>query len=822
MTDEASPVHQVRTRLITPLLDSWRAEILKLIAAMVLVLNIPLTIIDVTTALQTGDVWLLIRSLLGIGGFAVVLFVSWLGFRQRAMLFLLFNYYVATSWLVVTGLVASGRISFFMLIVFAALLLGPWGTLVVWLSSLVTIAVIYGAFMTGLLPLPIGIAAQIGSPRHLVTDWLIYMMMSGAVGGAIVLTISRLQQSLRLAQAAQGDLQHLNTQLEQCVAERTNALRQSEGRYYSIFTNAALAISYASLDGLLLDANPAFRELLGYSLDELQHKRWAAFTHPDDLPAERDLAQQIIAGEIDNYHMDKRFLRKDGQVVWGRLTVSLIRDAAGQPQFVTGMIENITDRKQTEAALRESQQFVERVLAAVPAIVYIYELAEQRNQYTNDALHTLLGYTPEQAWTQGRAFFDLIIHPEDRHLQHEVDRWIGAAADGDIVTSEYRMRHSDSTWRWFSSRNLVLTRDASGVPVQMIGVALDVTERRQMEEALRLRVRQLEALRQTSTEITAELDLSRLLHAMLERAIDLLQAASGQVALYNAEHHDLLILVGTNIAPDLIGTRQPVTTHGTGAVIHTRQPLVIPDYQTWEDRLPHYAQLGAHALLLVPLLAGEQVLGIISIGHHQSDRTFDDTDIEMLTLFAQQATIALQNAYLFAEVQRLATIDPLTGLHNRRSLGNLSRQAYEQAAQYRHPLSVLMLDIDYFKHVNDTFGHVVGDQVLQAVARVCLAELRVVDIVGRYGGEEIMLVLPETDNDRAFQVAEHLRHTLATTPVPTDRGEVYITVSLGGITFHGSEPFSLEYMIDQADQALYAAKHAGRNQVIIWEQNTTG
>jgi diguanylate cyclase (GGDEF)-like protein/PAS domain S-box-containing protein len=348
-------------------------------------------------------------------------------------------------------------------------------------------------------------------------------------------------------------------------------------------------------------------------------------------------------------------------------------------------------------------------------------------------------------------------------------------------------------------------------------ISNDITERKQMEQALSLRLRQSEALRETLNQITGELQLEPLLQTILDRAVDLLSAASGQIAMYDAEQNDLQILACTNLDPALVGTRQPLTSHGTGQVIRTYQPLVISDYQTWDERLATYAKLGAHALLLVPLLAGERVLGIISIGHSDPSRTFNSTDIELLSLFAQQATIAIRNAHQFAEMQHLATTDSLTGLNNRRSFGNLAQRAYEQAVRYNHPLAVLMLDIDHFKRVNDQFGHGAGDHVLRSVAYYCLTSLRAVDVVGRYGGEEIAMILPETDSAHAQRVAERLRQTLAQANIETEYGPLQITVSLGIATATPQDSLPLETLINRADQALYQAKRAGRNRVVVWQ-----
>lgn len=176
----------------------------------------------------------------------------------------------------------------------------------------------------------------------------------------------------------------------------------------------------------------------------------------------------------------------------------------------------------------------------------------------------------------------------------------------------------------------------------------------------------------------------------------------------------------------------------------------------------------------------------------------------------KESETALRDA--LEEVQRLAITDSLTGLHNRRHLLELARHELQRARRYRLPMSVFMLDIDEFKRVNDTYGHAIGDQVLQGVAECCRQELRGVDVLGRYGGDEFAAVLPETGLPAACQVAERLRKSIAQRPLDTKAGQVTVTVSLG-VAVLDDEHLAPETLLDHADQALYVAKQSGRNRV---------
>jgi diguanylate cyclase (GGDEF)-like protein len=172
------------------------------------------------------------------------------------------------------------------------------------------------------------------------------------------------------------------------------------------------------------------------------------------------------------------------------------------------------------------------------------------------------------------------------------------------------------------------------------------------------------------------------------------------------------------------------------------------------------------------------------------------------------------NARLLQQVRVLADTDPLTGLYNRRRFSQLAESEFACAKRYRNPASVIMLDIDHFKQVNDTYSHAAGDQVLEAVAER-LRDLRVSDIVARYGGEQLIALCPRTGPHEAMQLAERLRRVLREPPVETTEGLVSITASIGVATVDSSVR-DLDDLIDRADRALYAAKSAGRDRVVFY------
>ena len=173
-----------------------------------------------------------------------------------------------------------------------------------------------------------------------------------------------------------------------------------------------------------------------------------------------------------------------------------------------------------------------------------------------------------------------------------------------------------------------------------------------------------------------------------------------------------------------------------------------------------------------------------------------------------------------ARLQRLAQTDYLTDIFNRRAFFELAAPEMERTRRYRHSLAFILIDVDNFKKVNDTYGHLVGDRVLQNLARACLRSLREVDRLARYGGEEFIVMLPETDAPGACRSAERLRQMIEESEVSTHQGPVRITASLGVAVFQpDSNHITIDRLLGQADQALYQAKQAGRNQVCLWSED---
>jgi diguanylate cyclase (GGDEF)-like protein len=493
---------------------------------------------------------------------------------------------------------------------------------------------------------------------------------------------------------------------------------------------------------------------------------------------------------------------------------------------------------------------------------------------------------------------------------------------------------------------------------------------------------QLDALRATIADISSELELPRLLKSILQRAVNLLHATGGDLGLFDESRGEIKIVVSHNMGKDYTGTRMAVGEGAMGMAVKTRRPIIIDDYQHWEYASPQYKDGLWQAVLATPLIIGRRIVGAMGITVQDPHRKFTPADQYLISLFAQHAAIAvdnarlyqaareaaerrsilhqvsqeilsaslepeeiysaihkaasrlmiaesfaitrldaqtdeckavylfdreghlstqrhpanqglfgkvlasgksiyisdlskqnqkdeffnldeqsnirsvliapmrlrgqvigmlsaqsyqpnsyteedqallemlaayaaiaLDNASLFHNIQQLAITDSLTGLFNRRQLFDLGNREFLRARRFNRPLSVLMLDIDHFKRVNDRYGHAVGDRVLVRLAQIMRQITREIDIAGRYGGEEFILVLPETDAAGATEIANRLLDQIR---LAFQAGELpSITVSIGVATLQpGTVDFS--YLVHTADLAMYAAKNAGRNRIATY------
>lgn len=338
-------------------------------------------------------------------------------------------------------------------------------------------------------------------------------------------------------------------------------------------------------------------------------------------------------------------------------------------------------------------------------------------------------------------------------------------------------------------------------------------ENARLFDEIKQRAERMSVLNEIGRALTSTLNLAELYRLIHQQTRRILTADAFFVALYDERHNLIRFPFLYDDGVELPSRQVPLPVGGpVSYVIRTRAPYLVnqPTNHVFQSgtRFGSPDKKSASAIY-VPLMLGTQILGVLSAQSYR-ERSYDADDVQVLQTIAHQAAIALENARLYNELQRLATVDELTGAFNRRGLFQLAQREVERALRYHRPLTAMMLDIDHFKSLNDTWGHLVGDRVLQALVERCRENLRALDIVGRYGGEEFFFLLPETDLAEALTVAERLRRAIEEMRVVFGENAVSVTVSIG-VAAMTPTITDLTMLIECADRALYLAKQAGRN-----------
>lgn len=358
-------------------------------------------------------------------------------------------------------------------------------------------------------------------------------------------------------------------------------------------------------------------------------------------------------------------------------------------------------------------------------------------------------------------------------------------------------------------------------------------ERIWAQEALSQMVERLKALYQAAHVVSASFDMERLYRAIHSAVETVMPCDDFVIDGYDAEKNEILPLYAIEYPHQRVMTEKYVADHGmAGRIAHTGKSILLNNLEEIDQSNINFEFYTTtvdqtQSILAVPMILHGKVTGMISAQSYQQD-AYTKEDQDLLELLAAHAAISIENARLFATVQRMADTDPLTGLLTRRKFYELAEQEFTRAEHEKLPLSMMVLDIDNFKRINDEFGHRVGDEVLRKITHQLQASLRNTDILCRYGGEEFVIALPSTNQEIALQVANRLRkmaeqidlkdlrNSVKRQPNSKSHGEaVRVTTSIG-VALSSKDCMNLDQMIDHADHAMYEAKHAGRNCVKLF------
>ena len=548
------------------------------------------------------------------------------------------------------------------------------------------------------------------------------------------------------------------------LARKTEAaLQQSEEQFRSSFENAAIGMALVATDGRWLQVNQALSDMLGYSKEELSSLTFQDITYPDDLATDMEFVQEMLGGLRKTYQMEKRYLRKNGDLVWVLLSVSLLRDKRGSPIHFISQVQNITESKKAEVAVAASEKEFRLLAEVMPQIVWITR-ADGWNIYFNHQWVDYTGLTLEESYGHG---WNKPFHPDDK--QRAWDAWQNAVNNNVPYSLECRLRRADGEYSWWLIRGAPMLNE-NGTIEKWFGTCTDINEIKAAEQELRISATAFDV--QEGIVITdANEIIVRVNRAFIE--------STG----YSAE--------------ELIGKTPRMLQSGRhDNTFYEEMWRSLRESGAWQGEIWDRRKNGEIYPKWLSIKAVEEKDGAVThyVGSH--------TDIT-------------ERKAAEDRIRDLAFYDPLTRLPNRRLLMDRLQRTLTSSMRSGHEGALLFVDLDHFKTLNDTLGHDKGDLLLQEVAQRLTTCIRDTDTLARLGGDEFVIVLedlsknPEDAAAQAETVSEKILGTLSQ-PYLLAGHEHHSTPSIG-ITLFGDQRENIAALMKQADIAMYQAKAAGRN-----------
>lgn len=385
--------------------------------------------------------------------------------------------------------------------------------------------------------------------------------------------------------------------------------------------------------------------------------------------------------------------------------------------ILTDLADSVRAHLELRAALQRADQaeherdlnsrFLEQVFEAAPDIIYIYDSSEQRNVYSNRELMRVLNYTTEDVRELEPGQLESLLHPDDLVMLRMRNERLRGAPIGTVSDDEFRMRHADGSYRWFHSRETILEVNAEGFPKRMLGVAQDITRRRQMEAAQRETVQRLTLMRRVDIELLRTLDLQGALTVAMDAALRVTNASDAFIGLLEGEHLRIVSVAGAYEKDALL----PLGEGVIGRAMRNGRPELIQDVAADPAYTAHLP--GTRAQMILPLVYRDRAVGVMVLDSRRLDRLTPDT-FEFMKLIIDRITVSIENALLYQLAQdRLAQV---SALYDRvRQLEQLKTDMIRLAAHdLRSPLNVVMMHADLL----------LEDETLDAIRRRAVEEIR--------------------------------------------------------------------------------------------------
>lgn len=481
---------------------------------------------------------------------------------------------------------------------------------------------------------------------------------------------------------------------------------------------------------------------------------------------------------------------------------------------------------QIDDVLRSVLTNVEQVVPCSAAAIILLDSGTMRILARRAASGKIIDTMTAETMGGMLRYFTQITRPVIIDDANNIPGWINIAAMKwirSLMISPVMVKDQQVALLFLGGESTHFFRESQIVRLQVLveqaGAAI---ENARLFESVARSARHLALLNQITGLALRATTLDEIYHELAARLVDLISADGAFIARWDAAAQLPILVSAAGILAENYHTAipQPGEPTLTAAVLAANQTIAVED----TGNSPHIsARLGQlldnKSVLGIPLIADDQKLGAVLLGFRHTHQ-FTPEEIALAEQAAGQTALAINRLLLIERIGQMAITDDLTGLLNFRGLRQFGQREVERALRFNRPLAGLMLDLDWFKAVNDQYGHPVGNITLREVARAIRQNVRDIDIVGRYGGEEFFILLPESNLLEAHQVAERLRQTIAGLTIHTGEDEIHITVSLG-VAIVTRTLQTLDQLIHRADQALYRAKQTGRNRVAVFSRATS-
>ncbi len=331
-------------------------------------------------------------------------------------------------------------------------------------------------------------------------------------------------------------------------------------------------------------------------------------------------------------------------------------------------------------------------------------------------------------------------------------------------------------------------------------------------------IQELTIFHDVAKALTSSLDLDSILQTIMEKMAEYFRPDTWSLLMVDEEHNELYFAIAVGDAAEALKNARLKVGEGiAGWVAKHGERLVVPDVYTdprFAKRIDELTKWETRSIVCVPVRSKHRVLGVIQLVNVHMD-IFTEQEMFFLQALCDYAAIAIENARAVEKIQELTITDDCTGLYNARHLYKTLETEVYRSARFAYEFTVLFIDLDHFKRVNDTHGHLIGSKLLAEIGYVIKAQLRLIDFAFRYGGDEFVVLLPQTGKDAALVVAKRLRDTLRTSTFCTDEAlNLNIRASIGVATYP-QDAKTPHDIIRQADEMMYLVKNTTRDNIGI-------